>query len=317
MLALLRRLLNWIYSSPALLLIATAFFWGCNTIFGQLAKGEVGPFMIVMLRWVIVAMIMWPLGGAEVRAHWRELRPILPRLAILSGLGFTLFNLLMYVAAYGTTAVNIGIIQGAGPVVVLIGAYLAFGERPRLIQVAGVAATLVGVATVATKGEPLAIFSAALNWGDPIMLLAVALYSIYTLGMAKRPPLSGHAVFTLLAVIAASLAIPVGLFGLFVMGETAPTAKGWLIVLGVSLFPSLLAQITFLRGIDLVGPSRAIIYINFVPVFGAILAVLTLGERFELYHAIALALVMLGVFGAQQKAIQKISKTATETQRAR
>ncbi len=305
MTALLLRLRDGFYRSPVLLLLATAFCWGCNTVFGQLAKGEIGPMSVVMFRWLIVAGIMWPLYGREVRAAWPVLKPFLPRLVVLSAVGFTTFNALMYTAAYGTTAVNIGIIQGAGPIVVLIGAYLFFGEKPRLIQTLGVALTIVGLVVVTTKGEPAKILDITLAWGDPVMLLAVLFYSIYTLGIGKRPPVSGRAFFTLVAVIAAVLGLPLGVVELVVLGEPAPTLDGWLVVIGIAILPSLLAQLFFLRGVDLIGPSRAIVYINVVPLFGAALAVAILGEEFQLYHAAALVLVMIGVFASQQKPAAK------------
>lgn len=309
--ALFRSILDRFYNAPALLLSATAFCWAANTVFGQLAKGEIGPLTLVMARWLIVAGIMWPLYGKEVRAAWPVLRPLLPRLTVLSAIGFAIFNALMYYAAYGTTALNIGIIQGAGPIVVLVGAYLAFGEKPQLVQTLGVALTLVGLVVVTTKGAPEQILSISFAWGDPVMLLAVVFYSIYTLGIARRPPVAGRAFFTLVAMISAIIALPLGLFELIVLEEPLPTGEGWLVALGVAFFPSLLAQLFFLRGVDLIGPSRAIVYINFVPIFGAALAVAILDEEFHLYHALALSLVTIGVFAAQQKAKKQTARVAT------
>lgn len=297
---LLRRLRDGFYNAPTLLLLATAFCWGANTVFGQLAKGEIGPLSVVMFRWLIVAGIMWSLYRREVRESWPALRPFMPKLVVLATVGMTTFNALMYYAAYGTTALNIGIIQGAGPIVVLIGAYLVFGEKPRLVQMSGVALTLVGLVVVTTKGEPERLMAMTFAWGDPMMLLAVVFYSIYTLGIARRPLISGRAFFTVTAVISAVAATPLGLIELVVLGQPAPTLNGWLVVIGIALLPSLFAQLFFLRGVDLVGPSRAIVYINFVPIFGAALAVIILDESFELYHAIALAFVTVGVFAAQQ-----------------
>lgn len=294
------RLRDGFYRSPPLLLLCTAACWGANTVFGQLAKDEIGPMTVVMLRWLIVAAIMWPLYGREVRAAWPELRPFLPRLALLAAIGFTTFNALMYVAAYGTTAVNIGIIQGAGPIIVLVGAYFFLGEKPGAIQLVGVALTIVGLVIVTSKGAPAELLRATLAWGDPVMLLAVVFYGIYTLGIAKRPAVSGRVFFTFVAVIAAVFGVPLGVTELAILGEPAPTLEGWLVVIGIAVFPSLLGQLFFLRGVDLIGPSRAIVYINFVPIFGAALAVAILGESFRGYHGLALLLVTIGVFAAQR-----------------
>jgi drug/metabolite transporter (DMT)-like permease len=64
----------------------------------------------------------------------------------------------------------------------------------------------------------------------------------------------------------------------------------------VSLFPSFLAQICFIRGVTLIGPGRAGVFINLVPVFASILAVAVLGETVAAFQAIALVLVLGGIW---------------------
>jgi drug/metabolite transporter (DMT)-like permease len=68
------------------------------------------------------------------------------------------------------------------------------------------------------------------------------------------------------------------------------------------LFPSLIAQIFFIRGVQLIGPSRAGVFVNLLPIFGALLAVALLGEPFAYYHAAALCLVIAGLWMAERSA---------------
>ena len=68
----------------------------------------------------------------------------------------------------------------------------------------------------------------------------------------------------------------------------------------VALFPSFLAQIMFIRGVEIIGPGRAGIFINLVPVFAAVIAVAYLGEDFRVYHGLALALVLGGIWLAER-----------------
>ena len=70
-------------------------------------------------------------------------------------------------------------------------------------------------------------------------------------------------------------------------------------VLYIALFPSLIAQLFFMRAVELIGPGRAGIFVNLVPVFGAILAVGILAEPFRLYHGAALLLVFGGIWLAE------------------
>jgi drug/metabolite transporter (DMT)-like permease len=81
-----------------------------------------------------------------------------------------------------------------------------------------------------------------------------------------------------------------------------PTLKGWLILLFVALGPSLTSQVFFMRGVELIGPGRAGLFSNLVPMFGALFAVLLLGEEFHLYHGVALALGLAGVWLSERKA---------------
>jgi drug/metabolite transporter (DMT)-like permease len=81
-----------------------------------------------------------------------------------------------------------------------------------------------------------------------------------------------------------------------------PTLQGWAVVAFVGLGPSLIAQRAFMRGVELIGPGRAGLFVNLVPIFGAFLSVALLGEAFAAYHAAALGLVLAGILLAEYRA---------------
>ena len=290
-----------LYQTPAALLTLTAFMWGMNAIIGQLAVGEIAPFALVLARWVMVAAVLWPLFGRQVIAHWPAIRARLGAVVFMSIAGFTAFNSLFYVASIHTSGVNIGILQGSMPVMVLIGAVMLFGERVSALQIIGVIVTLAGVAVVACKGDLDVLLSRALNYGDLLMLIAALFYSAYTVAIRARPDVPGAALFTLFAVIAAVAAIPLAVWETTTPGYEWPTLNGWALAVIVAVFPSCLAQLFFLRGVDLIGPAKAGVYINLVPIFAAILAVIVLGEVFAAFHALALTLVLGGIWLAGRK----------------
>ncbi len=302
MLSIVARAGDRLYRAPTLLLTLTAIFWAGNAVASRLAIDNISPFTLVSVRWLMVIAVLWPLFGAEVRRHWPQIRQRRRWVVLMATIGFTLFNVLMYIAARSTSAINIGIIQGAMPVLVLLGALLAYGTRIRLVQMIGVLVTLLGVAVVATKGMPWAILEVGLAIGDALMLTACAFYAFYTVGLRTRPQMDGAAFFTLLALIACVTSAPLVLYELATATFTPPTVQGWLVAVYVAIFPSCLAQLFFMRGVDLIGPGRAGVYINLVPVFSAILAVLILAEPFALFHGIALALVIGGIWLAQRTA---------------
>ncbi|MEH0071859.1 DMT family transporter [Pannonibacter sp. Pt2-lr] len=83
-------------------------------------------------------------------------------------------------------------------------------------------------------------------------------------------------------------------------------------MLFIAIFPSFLSQIFFMRGVELIGPARAGIFINLVPIFGAILAVLILSEPFHLYHALALGLVFTGIWLSERRKAPEAASASGE-----
>ncbi|WP_173645091.1 DMT family transporter [Polycladidibacter stylochi] len=293
------------YSRPILLLSLTTLFWSGNTIAGKIAVGDVSPMAIVFIRWSLVCALMWTINGRAVVKHWADMRPQLSMIVVMAAFGFTGFNALLYFAAHQTTAVNIGILQGSIPMMVLIGALMVFKTPVSLQQFVGVLLTITGVLAVASNGDLATIANLEFNAGDGFMLLACVFYSGYTLALRERPKVPGLVFFTVTSTIAALVSIP------FLIWESAagalqwPNVVGWLICIYIALFPSFLSQVFFMRGVELIGPGRAGVFVNLIPIFSALLAVVLLGENFELYHGFALALVLGGIWVSERASAPK------------
>lgn len=294
------RLITGLYASPPLLLGLATLFWAGNTIAGQLAVGQVSPMLLTFIRWVLVSAAMFVLFRSEIAAYWPEVRKRIWYVAAMAAFGFSAFNGLFYTASISTTAINLGIFQGSMPMFVLAGACLLQGQKLTAVAALGVVVALTGVVVVASKGSPLNVLSIGLNPGDALMLLACICYAGYTVALKERPPIPGRAFFALMAPIAALTALPMALTEAALGYSQTPTPFGWLVALWIAVFPSTLSQLFFLRGVDLIGPGRAGVYVNLVPVFAPILAVLILGQRFEGFHAVGLSLVLAGIWLSQR-----------------
>ncbi|WP_134495999.1 DMT family transporter [Microvirga pakistanensis] len=298
---ILQSLWTGLWGQAYLLLILTTLMWGGNAIAGRLAVGEVSPMLLTCIRWIIVVAILGPLVGRQVVSEWAKIRPRWLYTILMGASGFTAFNALFYAAAYHTSAVNLTIFQGAIPVLVLIGTILFFGARVIPLQVLGMIVTILGVVLVSVKADWEVLKTLSLNIGDVWMLVACVFYAGYTLGLRRRPPVSGLVFFAALAGVAFLTSLPPLAVEIAQGAAQWPTGKGWLILLYIGLFPSLLSQIFFIRGVELIGPARAGLFVNLVPVFGALLAVLLLGEPFAFYHALGLFLVLGGIWLAERK----------------
>ena len=277
-------------------LIVATLCWGLNANFSKLAVDQITPMQVVTFRWLGVVLIMLLFARENIRRDWPILRRHLPFLALMGGCGFTLFNALFYVAGHHTSAINIGILQGAVPVFVLIGGFIAFGQRIRPIQAVGVTLTLNGVVIVASGGSLQALAAFSINRGDIFMLIACLIYATYSLGLSRGPKVSSLGLFAVMAFVAWLVSLPLVITETWLLGWHPPTTRGWIIVALITLLPSLLAQLFFIFGVRLIGPARAGTFYNLVPVFASLLAVLLLGEVFEVYHALSLLLVLGGIW---------------------
>lgn len=289
------------WANAYLLLILTTLMWAGNAVASRLAVGEIAPMTLTSLRWVLVCAVMPYALRQGLRAHWPALKANWRKIVLLGALGFTAFNTLMYIAAHSTTAINIGILQGAIPVFVLLGAFLAFGTRIGALQGLGVAVTILGVLVTASRGDIHVLAQLSFVPGDLWMIIACLFYAGYTVGIRTRPAMPALVFFTAMAIVACLVSLPLLVFEVASGQGGWPTPKGWAILAYVAIGPSILSQLCFMRAIELIGPGRAGVFVNLVPVFAPVLAVLLLGETLSLYHGLALALVLGGIWIAEHK----------------
>src|SRR3546814_12373815 len=117
-----------------------------------------------------------------------------------------------------------------------------------------------------------------------LMVVACALYAAYTVALRRRPPVSGIAMFAMLALSAMLSSLPLLAIETWVGRLLLPSPVVWAVLVYVVVFPSFISQLSFLPAVDLVGPWRAGLIVSLVPIFAAPLAVVPLGQSFALYH---------------------------------
>lgn len=281
-------------------LAVTAWLWAGNAVASKWAVGEVSPQALTALRWAFACTALALVAGRRIAREWPVLLPHWRRVLLMGGCGYTAFNGLYYAAGGHTSTVNLVLFQGSIPVLVILCNRIVRGTRVSLGQALGVAVTLAGVMVAATHGDWGVLRSFAFNVGDGLLLLACLFYAGYTVALASRPQVSGLTFFSAMALAAWVTSLP--LMGAeWAAGRLLwPTATAWAIILFAALGPSLAAQLCFMRGVEIIGPNRAGLFVNLVPIFGAILAVALVGEPFGPTEGAALALVLGGIFIAER-----------------
>jgi len=294
----------WLFDRPILILTLTTAFWGGNVVAGKLAVGHIDPYSLTILRWIGALLFVLPFAVGQLRRDGKTFLRHLPLLLFYGALGYTTFNILLYVALYHTSGVNAAIEQVAVNIFVMLGNFVVFRVRVKTLQIVGVLMTIVGVAVTATHGDLPRLLELDINLGDALVLLASAAYAVYSLTLRYRPPMGwmSFLVGTFLGAILAAFVYQATLdggIGDFVSSLPQITLQGWIIVVYVLVFPSVFSQMLYVRGVELIGPNRASLFINLIPLFGTLGSVVVLGERFELFHLVAGALIVAGIVLAE------------------
>ncbi|WP_447761589.1 DMT family transporter [Sphingopyxis panaciterrae] len=284
-----------LWSRAYLLLTFTALFWAGNSIVGRAARDLVPPAALSFWRWVIALALLLPLAWPHLKRDWPVLRANWPIVAVLGALAIGSFNILLYTGLQSTTALNSMLIQSAQPALILIVGALVMNDRTSLHQVMGVPVSLAGVLTIIARGDPQMLIALQLNIGDAIIGGAVLLWALYSVLLRRRPPV--HPLSFLAASIIVGIAVIAPVYAVELWsGKRIVAAPGSALAIAyVSIFPSFLAYLFFNRGVDLIGSAATGQYMNVMPLMGAGLAMLFLGETLHLFHIAGLALIVAGI----------------------
>ena len=312
------------WNSAWSLLALANLFWAGNIVLGRGVVGMVPPIALAYWRWtgafLIAVGFAWPYlrrDAATLLRHWRMM-------LLLSATGIATYNTMSYIGLTSTTALNVLLLQSAGPLVIIVWAFALFGERPTLWQSAGpliiivwafllfrewpsamqvlaVLLSLCGVAVIAAHGSLHTLLHLSLNRGDVWILAAMVIYGIYAAMFRVRP--AAHPLSFLVAMmgVGSMMILPFYVWEIAQGGRIEGGLPAWLALVYIAVFPSFVAYLFFNRGIELIGATRASQSWHLMPVFGSILAVLFLGETFYLYHAIGIAMIAAGIVLASVK----------------
>lgn len=290
-----------ILTNPHFLLTLTSIFWAFNTIAGRAAVGEVSPLLIVSLRWLFVSIILSFLCRNQLKEIWTILSQRIKWLIIMGLFGFTGFNSAYYIAAHDTIAINLGLVQGTMPAFIIIIAWVWLKDKINLTQFLGVLITFIAVLIVVSAGNLTILLNLELNKGDIVMIFACTLYAVYAVGLRKKPQIGALPLLTFFAYVAFVGSLPGLIYETYSNQLILPGLKGCIILGVIIIFPSFLAQIFFMKGVEKIGPARSGLYTNLVPVFSSILAVFLLGESFQFYHFLSLSMIFAGIYLFENK----------------
>ncbi|HEY3064422.1 MAG TPA: DMT family transporter [Methylomirabilota bacterium] len=279
----------------ALLLIVG--LWGSFPATGKLALVDFPPAFLTLVRIAIASVFLCVM---LVRAGEREMRAVTPTALrvffVLALTGIWGSTQLSYLGYYFTTAANAVVLQAAAPVMVALGARAYLGERLRRVQQVGVLVSTLGVFLVITEGRLAALRLQELRAGDFITIAGLLGWTAYTVYgkrvLTSYSPLlattGAYVIGTLLLIPTAVVAAP--LFP----SPRLTSAVAWAVVVYQALFGAV-AHIWWYRAMDVVGPSRAAMFMNLQPLVGLALAAVLVGEDIGGWQLAGVGCILGGV----------------------
>ncbi len=296
-----RRSGGWLFDQPYLLLALTSLFWAANTILGQFIVGHVPPMTLAFIRWSGATLILLPFAMRHLSRDWPVIRKHAGMMTLIAFTGFAIYNTLAYYGLQYTTAINGLLLQSVAPLFVAMWTFALFGDRLTLRQAGGICVSLAGVTVIVCHGSLAVLRAIAFNRGDVSFLVALVVYGFYAAYLRKRPAIHPFSFLVVGMGGGALFLIPAMIWELASGRTVTLDAESFLSFAFVCIFPSLLGYLFLNRGIEVIGANRAAPFIHLVPVFGSVLAIVLLGEQFQLYHAIGYGLVFTGITVATRR----------------
>ena len=289
--------------NPHLFLTLASLFWGFNAIASRLAIDEISPMSLVSGRWLGVLIILSIICRHQLSLGFQVFKSNYKWMIVMGLCGFTTFNSIYYISAHHTVAINLGIVQSTTPAFIMIISMFWLKTRINLKQVTGLLITFIGVSIVISNGNFASLLRLKLNNGDLLLIVACIFYAIYAVGLRKRPEINDVLLMTFFSYVAFIGSLPGLIIEITQYSFFFPTFKGLMILSVIIIFPSLLAQILFMKGVKIVGPALSGLYTNLVPIFTSVLAIIVLDENFHIYHLISLIIIFLGIYIFDRKKI--------------
>lgn len=282
---------RWSYASLSIVIL----FWSGNFIVGRAVNGVIPPFTLALVRWSGALAILLPFAWSHLRSDRQQLLSHWKTVLLLGLTGVAAFNAFIYSGLQFTTASNGLLLQAAIPALVLLFSRLAFGERASALQIGGVTLSMLGVAVIVLRGDLAALARLTLNFGDFLVLCGVVCWALYTALLRLRPDCHPASFLAVTFAIGAAAMAP--LAAMEVAGGAGIPLRAD--VLGafiyVALFPSLVAYVLYNAAVKNIGAAPAGQMITLMPLFGAGLAALLLGEALFRFHFVGMLLILGGI----------------------
>ena len=283
---------NWAY----LMLSGSALFWSGNYVIGRAFAGEIAPITISYLRWVTALLLILPFIIKPVVTQWPVIRANLVPLIFMSAFGVAGFNTLSYIGLQQTSATNGLLINSFIPILIILFSRIIPGTPVSALKLLGILISSMGVLMLVSRGELEKLMALELNPGDLWILLAAAVWAIYSISLRWRPAaLSSMAFLGFTMIVGVLILSPLYWLNLSNEADFVVNGANVMAIAYVALFASIFAFLCWNQGVNIVGAGTAGQFIHLMPLFGTAMAMLFLGEQLHWFHVAGAVAIGSGI----------------------
>ena len=287
-----------LYNNPYLLLALGSLCWSGNHLMGRAIAGHVPPLAITTLRWLLAAAVLFTFIRGPLARDWPLIRKHFGVIIYLSLVGGAMFGALQFVGLQLTTALNVSVMNSLAPVFIAVAGAVMFRDRLTGRQLLGILVSLLGVLAIISKLDPGVLAHFAFNIGDILIVTNLVLWAIYSASLRWRPAIHPASFMFMFCLIAGIAMLPLFAWEHSTGFVLQPTVLTFSAIVFVTLFSTIVAFASWTRGVELIGPNRAGVFLHLIPIFTALLTGVLLGEPLMGYHVVGFALILLGVWFA-------------------
>lgn len=285
-----------------ILMVLAALFWSGAFITGKIAVQEFSALSLTFFRFLFSLPFIFLILRIREPKNWRPQKTQWLPLITLGILGTFLYHALFFSSLKYTTAINSSLIGATNPMVTTFLAILFFSEKVTPLRIVGILLSFTGVFLIVTNGDLQVLTTLSFNYGDILMFIAVwcwATYAVLSRRFMQKYQLSPLMTTAYTFLVCTIVALPLFLwekpFNLINISLT-----GWLSILYMAIFASVLGYMFQLLAIQYIGAAKASIFINLVPIFTITQSLLFLHEPFSIFKFISAGIIILGVYLASR-----------------
>ena len=286
-----------------LLLVLASLCWSGNFIVGKFATlFEIPPLTLNTFRWISVWLILIPFTFKEIYKNLAYIKKNLLAIAFMGVITISTFNSVVYFALNYTQVVNAVLVLAIIPAVTIVLSALMKVEKSNIFQIFGLILSIIGVGSIISNGDVQRIVSLSFNNGDLWMLVCVLSWALYSTLLKKNKfKLSQFSLIQIMVSVGVIFLIPQYFYEQSIGLELNFNKAFFLILFYVVVFPAIVAYYCWQKGIEIIGPNRATMFIQLMPLFSAVMAIIIFKEKFELYHFVGATFIVSGIYLSNKK----------------